>query len=180
MDPDAAAKLTPEQLEALSLVHEYRTDKMIAQVLARRHPDRAITHFAVKERLRRARQVLGIGDRLAAANLVFGPPSAGSEHPYPQGVCPPDDLPEPIGTMFIPDHTEASPMRPSEVRDSGSHDFGPPSPDPPRRWWDRLFRRRGERYNDLTAQQTLAAIAVALLMLSVAVLVVLLNWTTWH
>lgn len=70
MDP--GSKLSPSIMEALSLVRDYRTDKRIAQVLSERHPERPISAHAVKERIRRARQVLGVSDRFEAARLLAG------------------------------------------------------------------------------------------------------------
>lgn len=180
MNEDVAAKLTVDQIETLAMVPVYRTDKEIAQALRARYPDRSISHHAVKERLRRARRVLGVNDRWQAADMLMNRTSVTA---YPPRVYPPSELP------FLPDlplndatAEDGSPV-PSiaqELRDGEDFSYDRLPEPPPRRWHDWLFRRAEERTNDLTFLETIRSIAVATLLLALAVFLMMKGLASWR
>jgi DNA-binding CsgD family transcriptional regulator len=152
MEEDRLQRLTNAQREVLRLWHVRKSAKEIGRELG-------ITHWAVNERLRSARRVLGVATSGEAARLLAEAEAGGA---YKRLVCdPPGIAPSVDHVMFsTPDEDGEEPSRARrrlEVREEqvpwGAADRGPRLP---------LPRYRGDR-NDLTIGRRLIWIgAIAL------------------
>jgi len=144
MTQDRLAKLTEAQREVLRLWSTRKSAKEIGREIG-------ITHWAVNERLRSARRVLGVASSGEAARLLI---AAEAEGDYKRIVCDPPAIAGPSEHVLFSDPGEdgegpSRTHRPSEVREEqvpwGPAARGPRLP---------LPRYRGDR-NDLTIKTRL-------------------------
>jgi hypothetical protein len=66
------------------------------------------------------------------------------------------------------------------LRDGEEKHYDPLPLFPTRRWHHGLFRRRGERSNELTSLETIRSIAVVTLLLAAAVFLMMRGMATWR
>lgn len=151
MAEDRVARLTEAQREALRLWHVRKSAKEIGRELG-------ITHWAVNERLRSARRLLGVTSSGEAARLLA---AAEAEEGYKRIVCDPPAIAGLVEHVIFSDGEDGEKPsrthRRSEVREEqvpwGPAFRGPRLP---------LPRHRGDR-NDLTIRTRLIWIgAIAL------------------
>lgn len=141
---DRLARLTEAQREVLRLWHVRKSAKEIGRELG-------ITHWAVNERLRSARRVLGVASSGEAARQLAEAEAAGT---YKRLVCDPPDVAAPVDHVMFsgPGEDGEEPSRArrrSEVREEQV-----PWSGPARRPRLPLPRYRGDR-NDLTIRTRL-------------------------
>jgi len=152
MAEDPLARLTEAQREVLRLWSMRKSAKEIGRELG-------ITHWAVNERLRSARRVLGVASSGEAARLLAAAEAGGT---YKRLVCDAPQLATSGDHVIFPEHDEDG-EEPSRAHRSQVREEGAPWQAPPSGLRLPLPRYRGDQ-NDLTIRNRLiwiGAIAIA-------------------
>jgi DNA-binding CsgD family transcriptional regulator len=172
MSLDNMDQLTERERECLRLVGAGHESKDIARALGC-SPHTVYTH------IRSAGRKLGVGRRKEAARLLAASEAEPSTQWLSSGS---KQLPDtPSTTAISTDDSWPDPMPSLQVlNDGGSHDHDPFASLPPRRWHEWLLRRRRERFNDLTALQTIRSIAIVLLILAASASLMIISMSTWR
>jgi DNA-binding CsgD family transcriptional regulator len=164
--------LTERERECLRLVGLGHESKDIARVLG-------CSPHTVDTHIRSASRKLGVSRRKEAARLLAaseaGPPTQWLSSPS-QALhdTPPRPAMEDQGCW-------PEPVIPAQVLNDGEGFDCDPFPSlPPRRWYEGLFRRRGERINDLTTLETLRSVLIALFLMAAATFLIIKAMADWH
>jgi DNA-binding CsgD family transcriptional regulator len=162
--------LSERERQCILLAGQGLSAKEIARTLG------GITDQTVETYLKRGRKKLGATSSVAAARLLSAP---GSPHKLDAPLEIVADQPFISEDLIAPDQPARVSAPASGLRDGEGFRFEHDPIRPPRRWHEWLFRRRGERFNDLTTIQTLRSIAILLLLFAASLALILSAMKSW-